>query len=87
LHTIVGTGAFRLLRSPSDGVVPVQSARHHGAESELYVPAWHSGLHSDPRSLNELKRILRLHANMAESDSPEPLPLARRDSAAPAMRR
>jgi pimeloyl-ACP methyl ester carboxylesterase len=67
MHTIIGTGAIRLLREPSDGVVTVSSAQQSGAVSELHVPALHMQLHSAPQTIVELIRILRLHAAEAQA--------------------
>ncbi len=67
MHTIIGTGAIRVLREPSDGVVTVSSAQHPGAVSELHVPALHTELHNAPQTIVELIRILRLHAEEARA--------------------
>jgi hypothetical protein len=61
LHSIVGTGGSNLLGEPGDGVVSVSSAQHYG-DSELFVPAKHEKLHRHPASINEVARILRVHA-------------------------
>lgn len=61
MHTIIGVGAPRLLREPSDGVVTMSSAEHPNTVSELLVPALHMELHNVPETFNELVRILRLH--------------------------
>ena len=44
--------------------MPVASARHPGVESELYVPVRHSELQHDSRTIAELIRILREHAQL-----------------------
>lgn len=62
LHSIIGTGGTGLVGEPSDGVVPVSSARHSGVCSELFVPARHTELHHDSKTVAELRRILREHA-------------------------
>jgi len=45
----------------SDGVVPYWSSHLAGAQSELIVPSDH-GAHQNPRALEEVKRILRIHS-------------------------
>ena len=60
LHSIIGdTG--NPLRTPTDGVVPVKSARHKGVESEFYVRSKHTNVQRNAASINEVIRILRLH--------------------------
>ena len=61
LHSIIGTGGTNPFAEPGDGVVAVSSARHCG-DSELFVDAKHEELHKDPVSIDEVARILRLHA-------------------------
>lgn len=61
LHSIIGAGHKTLIkREPTDGVVPVSSARHPGTDSELFVDANHY-LHTHTETFNEVVRILRLH--------------------------
>jgi len=63
LHSIIGAGHKTLLkRQPTDGVVPVSSARHPGTESELLVDANHY-LHTHTETFNEVIRILRRHGD------------------------
>lgn len=64
LHSIVGTGGNNLLGESGDGLVSVSSAQHYG-DSALFVPAKHEKLHRHPASINEVARILRLHASAA----------------------
>lgn len=45
----------------SDGIVPYWSSHMDGAESELVVPSNHSA-HQNPQAIEEVKRILKLHA-------------------------
>lgn len=62
-HTIAGTG--RILPaaiSHGDGVVPVGSAHHEGADSETLVPETHTTINPSEYTLVEVERILRLHA-------------------------
>ena len=73
LHTIIGTGGRTIGGEPGDGVVPVSSARHAGACSELRVPVRHEKLHRDAKSVGELMRILREQAR--ESGMPLALPV------------
>lgn len=61
-HTILGRGIPSPTQGDSDGIVPTSSARHPGVASELEVRATHSGVLHDPKTLAELKRILRAHA-------------------------
>lgn len=61
LHSIIGQGRWQVGSGDSDGVVPVTSARHANASSEMYVEAPHSGLTHDPAVIGELFAILRLH--------------------------
>ncbi|NLS98190.1 MAG: alpha/beta fold hydrolase [Planctomycetaceae bacterium] len=60
-HSIVGTGGCTLRRERSDGVVPVDSARTPGVESELFVDEDHEDLHRSPETAREVVRILRRH--------------------------
>jgi pimeloyl-ACP methyl ester carboxylesterase len=62
-HTIIGTGGPEYASEPSDGVVPVSSARMAGVCSETFVNARHAELHSDPATVNQLACILRQHAD------------------------
>lgn len=55
---------------PSDGVVPVASARLAGVDSELVVPADHFHVHQHPLAVREVRRILLEHA--AASGLPAP---------------
>jgi pimeloyl-ACP methyl ester carboxylesterase len=65
LHSIIGTGRPLIGSGAGDGVVPVSSARHPGASSELLVNELHQNLQKNAKSINELFRILRLHAQNA----------------------
>lgn len=69
-HTLIGTGGGRLGGEPSDGVVPVSSARQPEVCSEFFVPARHTRLHHDPTSLAEVMRILYEHLQPAGNGSP-----------------
>jgi hypothetical protein len=64
-HSIVGIaqyhGLLGKLTADSDGVVSVESARMGDVTSELVVPAKHSGVHSHPLAVLEVRRILLEH--------------------------
>jgi pimeloyl-ACP methyl ester carboxylesterase len=60
IHSIVGIRQGRL-GAPSDGVVPVTSARHPGASSESFINARHGQLTQHPETLAEVSRILAEH--------------------------
>lgn len=64
LHSIIGTGGTNPLAEPGDGVVAVSSAMHCGS-STLFVDAKHEELHKVQESIDEVARILRLHAATA----------------------
>jgi pimeloyl-ACP methyl ester carboxylesterase len=61
MHSIIGTGGVKPFAGPGDGVVSVASARHCG-ESTFLVDTTHEELHKVPESIDEVARILRLHA-------------------------
>jgi pimeloyl-ACP methyl ester carboxylesterase len=61
-HSVIGSWVPMSGVGDSDGVVPVNSAIRKGAVSEKIVTAQHSGLHRSDDGLDELFRILRLHA-------------------------
>lgn len=61
MHSVIGTGHTLPVGGPSDGVVPVDSARHADVDSELLVPAAHQHLQSHPETVQEVLRILMLH--------------------------
>lgn len=66
-HSIIGDrgkGGNKHTTKPisSDGLVPYWSSHLDGAKSELVVPSGHSA-HLDPQAIDEVKRILLLHAN------------------------
>lgn len=66
LHVIIGDGSLPLGLGNSDGVVAVDSARHSRTASEIHVPATHTSILRNPRTVAELKRILRWHAAGAD---------------------
>ncbi|TWU10581.1 esterase/lipase family protein [Allorhodopirellula heiligendammensis] len=61
LHSVIGNGRMMLNGGPADGVVPVVSARHQGADSERIVATTHRRLQSHPDTVAEVLRILKLH--------------------------
>lgn len=81
LHSIIGTrntnviGQGRVARfltagaeKEGDGVVPLESARLKGVESEVFVPSSHDRVHRHPLAYHELSRIL--HEHLAGIDPP-----------------
>ncbi len=62
-HSIIGNrGLDQIpLQDSSDGVVPYSSSHLDGAISERIVPAQHVVACQNPETIEELKRILRLH--------------------------
>ncbi len=66
-HNIVGkidpSGWFGKISNEGDGVVDLSSARLQYIESEIVVPADHLNVHRHPRSVLEVRRILREHLN------------------------
>lgn len=61
LHSIIGDFKDDWQGEPTDGVVPVSSARLVGVASEKIVDAKHEELHRDPATVAEMVRILRVH--------------------------
>lgn len=62
-HSVMGDRGKGDTPNSSDGVVEYWSAHQAGAASELIVPTDH-GSYKHPRAIEELKRILRLHAGI-----------------------
>ena len=62
-HSIIGDRGKGDAPESSDGVVDYWSSHLEGAESELIVPTDHRS-YKDPGAVEELKRILRLHAGL-----------------------
>jgi pimeloyl-ACP methyl ester carboxylesterase len=50
----------------TDGIVPYWSSHLDGAQSELIVPSHHSA-HQNPQAIQEVRRILKLHASRVSS--------------------
>jgi pimeloyl-ACP methyl ester carboxylesterase len=61
MHSIIGHGYPTIGSGNSDGVVPVDSARHPGVQTETLVRAWHTEIHSHPEALQALLSILAMH--------------------------
>ena len=62
-HSIIGDRGKGDTPDSSDGIVDYWSSHLDGADSELIVPTDHKS-YRDPRAIEELKRILRLHAGI-----------------------
>ena len=62
-HSIIGDRGRGDTPNSSDGLVEYWSAHQEGAASELIVPSDH-GSYKDPLAIEELRRILRLHAGI-----------------------
>jgi pimeloyl-ACP methyl ester carboxylesterase len=60
-HSIIAVNGDGPIESGSDGVVRYQSAHVDGVESELIIRSGHS-VQCNPRTVAEVRRILRLHA-------------------------
>ena len=60
-HSIMGDRGRGDTPNSSDGVVPYWSSHLEGAQSELIVPSDH-GAHQHPQTIQEVHRILKLHA-------------------------
>lgn len=69
-HVIAGTGLMPPEHARGDGVVPLESAHVDGAESELWVPAFHTNIYYHPQTIEEVGRILSIHAAGLQSLSP-----------------
>ncbi|WP_295391667.1 alpha/beta fold hydrolase [uncultured Thiodictyon sp.] len=63
-HSIIGDRGRGTLATSSDGVVPYRSAHLDTVESEVVVPAGHSGI-GHPQAIEELRRIL--HEGMTDA--------------------
>jgi hypothetical protein len=64
-HSIIGDGQYTVAGDPSDGVVPVSSARLQGASSELLVNVRHAQEPRNEQVVAEVMRILLEHARAA----------------------
>ena len=80
-HNVVGLvpnqGVYGTLtnkvQKDSDGVVGFDSAHMTDVVSEIVVPADHMHVHSHPRSVLEVRRILLEHLNEVQSQLPSTL--------------
>ena len=63
-HSIMGDRGKGNTPNSSDGVVPYWSSHLEGAASEKIVPSHHSA-HQNPEGIEEVRRILKLHAKSA----------------------
>lgn len=75
-HNIIGIREpssldFGKKNPPSDGVVPVESARTPDASSEIQVLSEHSGIHQNAVAILEVRRILTEHLIEAKKRKPE----------------
>ena len=61
LHTVAGEWTFTIGPGRGDGVVPLSSAVHPRAESELVLNASHTAVHRRLETANEVERILEQH--------------------------
>jgi hypothetical protein len=67
-HNVVGVVKEDVaLEENTDGIVPYHSAHLVGVESEIVVPAHHIDLHRHPRTVLEVRRILKEHLAEVES--------------------
>ena len=86
-HNIVGTvpeeGIFGRLSAGSDGVVAFASAHLEDVQSELVVQADHVTVHQHPRTILEVRRILRDHLQSLYQQSHPVMPVAGEMSLAP----
>lgn len=61
-HSVIGNAHRSLIGGDDDDcVVPVSSARIGGVVSEIEVPATHTRVHHQPKTVRELERILTQH--------------------------
>jgi pimeloyl-ACP methyl ester carboxylesterase len=78
-HNIVGDveqhGLLKRFAGRGDGVVPFDSAHLDDVESEIVVPADHVSIHSHPRAVLEVRRILLEHARQVADRPYGPSPV------------
>jgi pimeloyl-ACP methyl ester carboxylesterase len=63
VHTIAGKWLYTIGPGGGDGVVPLSSAVHPLAQSELVINASHTAVHRDPQAIGEIWSILKSHAD------------------------
>ncbi len=61
LHSVIGDRCGTILHGRSDGVVPVESAREHRAQTERIIRSRHVDVNEHPEAIEELLRILSAH--------------------------
>ena len=61
VHTIAGAGYLTSGLETGDRVVPLSSAVHANAHTELQVKAKHTHIHRSPEAVAEIRRILAQH--------------------------
>jgi hypothetical protein len=76
IHTIAGKWLYTVGPGGGDGVVPLSSAVHPLAQSELVINAPHTAVHRDSKSIDEIWKILSQHAPGLPAPSPGPTPLS-----------
>ena len=69
LHTVVGEGRYTVGSGPSDGIVPVTSARLNGSMSEKFVDSKHSNLPRNSEVIAEVIRLLVEHARVVDASA------------------
>lgn len=62
VHTIAGKWLYTIGPGGGDGVVPLSSAVHPAAQTELVINASHTAIHRDPQSVDEIWSILQAHS-------------------------
>jgi hypothetical protein len=72
-HSIIAVKGTGPAEQGNDGVVAYESAHIDAAESELVVRSPHS-CQGNPHTIEEVRRILRLHAGLTTSAGPPEAP-------------
>jgi hypothetical protein len=73
VHTIAGKWLFTIGPGGGDGVVPLSSAVHPQAQTELVINASHTAVHRAPEAIAEIWTILKAHAEgVSRSSAAEP---------------
>ena len=72
-HSIIAVKGTGPAEQGNDGVVEYTSAHIDGVESELVVRSPHS-CQGNPHTMEEVRRILRLHAGLMTGDSTSEAP-------------
>jgi hypothetical protein len=75
MHSIIGD-KYDVLGKLTDGIVPVSSALLRGVESQCFVCAKHTKIQSRPETINEVLRILRMHAACPQVGASNPVSAA-----------